>query len=142
MNLSFSTRGWQSFSFEENIETATLMGFGGIEIYNVQKSSELTDKGCAFHKYNTAATVRLLREKKLRIPCFDSSCDVSTDSCMDEARALMKIAHDAQTENISVVALSDNFDNIYANLGTLIAEAEKLKITILVKTSGVFCDTA
>ena len=32
MNLSFSTRGWQSFSFEENIKTATEMEFGGIEI--------------------------------------------------------------------------------------------------------------
>ncbi len=142
MNLSFSTRGWQGFSFEENIETATLMGFGGIEIYNVQKSPELTDRGGAFHKYNTAATVRLLREKKLRIPCFDSSCDISINGCIDEARALMSIARDAQTEQVSVVALSDNFDNIYKNLETLLSDAEKLKITILVKTSGVFSDTA
>ncbi|MBO5281217.1 MAG: AMP-binding protein, partial [Clostridia bacterium] len=142
MNLSFSTRGWQSFSFEENIKTATEMEFGGIEIYNVQKCPSLTDRGGAFHKYNTAATVRLLREKKLRIPCFDSSCDISADNCLDEARELMRIASDAQTENISVVALSENFDNIYSNLETLIPEAEKLKITILIKTSGVFCDTA
>ena len=142
MNLSFSTRGWQSFSFEENIETATLMGFGGIEIYNVQKCPELTDRGGAFHKYNTAATVRLLREKKLRIPCFDSSCDISEKDCINEAKELMNIARDAQTENVSVVALSNSFDNIYANLETLLADAEALKITILIKTSGVFSDTA
>ena len=45
MNLSFSTRGWQSLGWEEIIEIADEMRFSGIELYNVQKRSELTEKG-------------------------------------------------------------------------------------------------
>ena len=34
MNLSFSTRGWLDVSWEENIQTALDMRFGGIELVN------------------------------------------------------------------------------------------------------------
>ena len=77
MNLSFSTRGWQKFSWDENVSTALTMHFGGIELYNVQKESVLTGRGGPLHKYNTAATVRELHEKQLKIPCMDTSCAVS-----------------------------------------------------------------
>ena len=73
MNLSFSTRGWTSCSWEEWIETATEMKFGGIEVYNAHKEGKLLDKGGPFHKYSISATVRMLNEKKLSIPCLDSS---------------------------------------------------------------------
>ena len=39
MKLSFSTRGWQNFSWQENIETAEIMKFAGIELYNIQKET-------------------------------------------------------------------------------------------------------
>ena len=45
MNLSFSTRGWRDVSWEENLSTAQIMGFGGIELYNVHKARELTGRG-------------------------------------------------------------------------------------------------
>ena len=32
MKLSFSTRGWQGFSWDEALETAVDMGFAGIEV--------------------------------------------------------------------------------------------------------------
>ena len=35
MNLSFSTRGWPQLSWEEMMNLATGMGFGGIEVYNL-----------------------------------------------------------------------------------------------------------
>ena len=72
MKLSFSTRGWPGFSWEEMLDTATDMGFSGVEVYNLPKFDPLLDKSGPFHKYQTAATVRQLREKKLSIPCFDS----------------------------------------------------------------------
>jgi len=78
MKLSFSTRGWPGLTFEEMLETAQNMGFSGVEVYNLQVFSSLTDKGGPFHKYNTAATVRNLREKQIAIPCFDSSLDISS----------------------------------------------------------------
>ena len=80
MKLSFSTRGWTDLGWEDMIATALDMGFSGIEVYNLPKFRNLQDKGSPFHKYNTAATARQLKEKKLSIPCFDTPCDLSADS--------------------------------------------------------------
>ena len=77
MNLSFSTRGWPSLTWDDMIETALDMGFTGIEVYNLPKFDPMLDKTGPFHKYQCAATVRQLKEKKLEIPCFDSSYDLS-----------------------------------------------------------------
>ena len=77
MKLSFSTRGWPGLSWEEMMETATGMGFAGVEVYNLPKLELMTERSGPFHKYNSAATARNLRERGLFIPCFDSSCDIS-----------------------------------------------------------------
>ncbi len=68
MNLSFSTRGWERCPWEEWVDTATDMRFGGIEVYNALKNDSLFEKGGPFHKYGVSATVRALSEKKLCIP--------------------------------------------------------------------------
>ena len=142
MNLSFSTRGWLDCSWEENIETAEEMRFGGIEVYNIHKTPALTDRGGPFHKYNTAATVRQLREKKLCIPCFDTSCDISAEDCLDDIRAIMEIAHNMKVPYVCVVALQDNDERIVSALEALLPEAQTRQVTILIKTSGVYADTA
>ncbi|MBE6643929.1 MAG: AMP-dependent synthetase [Ruminococcaceae bacterium] len=143
MKLSFSTRGWQGFSWNEMIETAIDMGFTGIEVYNLQNSDELTDRGGPFHKYNTAATVRSLREKQLSIPCFDSSIDISLGGdAADSVKPLIDAAYDAHVFGVVVCALHDNEENVLAALNTLVPYAEKLDVSILVKTSGIYSDTA
>ena len=79
MNLSFLSRGWPELSWEEMLELAVDMGFNGVEVYNLHKNSAMRDRGGPFHAYQVAATVRQLREKKLQIPCFDTSIDLSTE---------------------------------------------------------------
>ena len=97
MKLSFSTRGWPELSWQEMMDTAMDMGFSGIEVYNLQKQTDLTDRSGPFHKYQTAATVRQLRENKLSIPCFDTSCDLSEDTtCVDTLLGLMEVARNMQ----------------------------------------------
>ena len=143
MNLSFSTRGWSGLSWEDWIDTALEMRFGGIEVYNLHKFPALQDRGGPFHKYQTAATVRQLREKKLKIPCFDSSLDLSGDTAAaDCLRGLMEAAHDAQVPYVAACALCDNEDMVRENLRSLLDEAEGLDVTILLKTSGIYADTA
>ena len=68
MNLSFSTRGWQDIDWEQQLSTAVTMRFGGVEVYNVHKDAALTGRGGPFDRYNAAATVRKLREKKTADP--------------------------------------------------------------------------
>lgn len=113
MNLSFSTRGWSDLSFEEWIDTALDMRFTGIEVYNLQKFPALEGRGGPFHKYNAAATVRLLREKKLKIPCLDSSWDLSTGEEAEEGvRHLLETAHNLQVPYVSACALRDGEETV------------------------------
>ena len=142
MNLSFSTRGWQKFSWDENVTTALTMRFGGIELYNVQKMPELTGRGGPLHKYNTAATVRELHEKQLKIPCMDTSCDISVSGSVADIVTVMEIAHDIQCPCIGVTAQFDDEDTVRQTLSALVSIAREQGVCVLIKTSGIYADTA
>ena len=142
MNLSFSTRGWPSLSWDEMIALATDMGFGGIEVYNLPKFDPMMDRSGPFHKYQAAATVRQLKEKGLTIPCFDTSCDVSSDpDCVSFLQTLLEVARNVRVPYVAAVALTDNEDKVRENLNALLADARAKDVTILIKTSGIYADT-
>ena len=143
MKLSFSTRGWPGLSFEEMLGIATEMGFSGVEVYNLTKFDPLTDKGGPFHKYNSAATARLLREKGLSIPCFDTSVDLSSDeNAVSEITALVEIARNVGVPYVTVCALTDNEQAVLTALEELVPVAEAAEVSILIKTSGIYCSTS
>ena len=143
MKLSFSTRGWPGLSWDEMLETATDMGFSGVEVYNLTNFDPLMDKGGPFHKYNTAATARKLREKQLAIPCFDTSCDITTDvSAKEKILSLIEIAHNTRVPYVVVCALNENEERAISLLEELVVAAEAKDVAILVKTSGIYSDTA
>ena len=142
MKLSFSTRGWPSLSWDEMLETALDMGFSGVEVYNLPKFDQMLDRSGPFHKYQTAATVRQLREKKLEIPCFDTSCDLSCDpAAVETISGLMEVARNTQVAYVVCCALQDNEDTVISALEALLPKAEALNVTILLKTSGIYADT-
>ena len=143
MNLSFSTRGWPELSWDEMIATALDMGFSGIEVYNLPKFGSLREKGSPFHKYQTAATIRQLKEKKLKIPCFDTSWDISAPgNCIETLEDVMQTARNTQVPCISVCALTEDEAQVRRNLQALMLLADRLDVTVLVKTSGIYADTA
>ncbi len=143
MKLSFSTRGWPSLSWDEMLDTALDMGYSGVEVYNLPNFDSLTEKGGPFHKYNTAATARLLRERGLSIPCFDTSLDISSDAAaVSTVCALIEVAHNARVPYVVVCALTDNEDAVLAALSELVPLAEDKDVTLLLKTSGIYADTA
>ena len=143
MNLSFSTRGWGDLSWEQLIQSALDMKFTGIEIYNLFKFPELTDRGGPFHKHTIAATCRQLRDLKLRIPCLDSSLDLSENTQNgDTVLELLRTAHDLQVPYAVAWASQDNEDILRENLSRLLAAAEELQVCLLIKTSGIFANTA
>ena len=141
MNLSFSTRGWPEMSWDDMMDTALDMGFSGIEVYNLPKFDALTDRGGPFHKYNCAATMRQLREKGLQIPCFDSSCDLS-QADIAPLRATIEAAHNTRVPYVAAVALTENEPLVKANLQALLEKIRATDVTLLIKTSGIYADTA
>ncbi len=142
MKLSFSTRGWPDLSWTEMLETARDMGFSGVEVYNLPKFTSLTEGNGPFHKYQTAATVRQLRDLKLQIPCFDSSCDLSQADCdLSGMYLLMEAAHNTQVSYVVCCALTENEETVRKHLEMLLSKAEALGVTVLLKTSGIYADT-
>ena len=125
MKLSFSTRGWAELNWEELQDIALDQRFGGIEVYNLQAQPALLDRGGPFHRYNAAASARQLREKKLAIPCFDTSCDLSGEE--DVLPALLELTDTARTMQvpyISACALRDREDLVRRRLEELLPAAE------------------
>ena len=72
MKLSFSTRGWKNFVWDEIVDAAVESEFNGIELYDVQKMSSLTEKNGPLHKYNATATYRALKFMSKRKRTHDS----------------------------------------------------------------------
>ena len=143
MNLSFSTRGWTDLTWEQMLEAATDMGFSGVEVYNLPKFNPLLDKSGPFHKFQTAATVRQLRDRKLKIPCFDTSYDLSLDdSCISYLKILMDVARNTHVPYVVACALQDHEELVMENIRQLIAYAEEQGVVLLIKTSGIYADTA
>ena len=143
MKLSFSTRGWGDLSWEELLDSALEMKFTGIEVYNLFKFPALTDRGGPFHPHKCAATVRQLRDLKLSIPCLDSSMDLSdTPSDADVIARLMGIAHDIKVPYVVAFASSDDEAMVRENIDKLLPIAEEQGVCLLIKTSGIYADTA
>ena len=143
MNLSFSTRGWGDLAWEELLETAQDMHFSGLEIYNPHKNPMLTQRSGPFHKHYCAATVRQLREKKLSIPCLDTSCDISSDLSAGEVLTeMLSLARDTRVPCVSCCALTNNEEQVHRVLSNLLPMAEELGVSLLLKTSGIYADTA
>ena len=144
MNLSFSTRGWSHLSWGELVDAADEMHFGGIELYNIQERPELTDRGGPFHQYSVVSTLRALRERKLEIPCVDTSFDVSAadDDTVESMERMIALTSDLRSPYMAVTAKRDDLDRVCAVLERLIPTAEEKGVTILIKTSGLFADTS
>ena len=144
MKLSFSNRGWKDLTWDELLSTAGEMRFGGIELHDPQKQRDFMGRGGPFHKYAISATVRNLRERRLAIPCLDSSCDLSVESAgtVETLRDLFALASDLRVPCVCAWASRDAEATVRANIAELLPEAARRQVTLLVKTCGVYADTA
>ena len=142
MKLSFSTRGWQQLGWEELLDSARESGLNGIELYDLHKREDLTQRGAPFEKYSASATARQLRDLQLRIPCLDTSVDLSERNCDTERLFwLMETARSVHIPYVSAVALQDNEPLVIQRLEKLLPEAEKAGVILLIKTTGIYSDT-
>lgn len=143
MNLSFTTRGWNTYSWNKQIADARDMGFQGVEPYNIQLYPSLTGRGGAFHEYMQNETNRELRKLGLTIPCIDSSIDLSEHfDSFETPENLIRIASGMKIPYVAFCALKDNENEINQNLSVLIEAAASENVCILLKTVGIYADTA
>ena len=148
MKLSFSTKGWHNRTFDDFCEIAMDLRFSGIELHNVSNTL-FTDKDSAFQDYATAATLRKLYEQKITIPCISSICDISDEKTVEsataEVRECIRIAKNLHIPYIRVRANKhDDGDTARVEkfLSNILPECEEIGVTLLIETSGLYCDTA
>ena len=142
MNLSFSTRGWNTLSWEEQVRDAVDMGFQGIEPYNIQEFPALSGRGGAFHTYSQNETQRELKKSKLILPCFDTSIDLSLPlQTEDKVQYLIQTASAMKVRYIAFCALQDREEQIRVNLDSILTLARSEGVCILMKTVGIYADT-
>ncbi len=143
MNLSFSTRGWNSLSWDEQVRDASEMGFQGIEPYNIQEFPSLSGRGGAFHSYSLNETVRELKKNRLVLPCLDSSIDLSLPfDSPEKAQYLIRTASSLKTRYVAFCALKDNEEQIRQNIEALLPLAQEENVCLLIKTVGIYADTS
>jgi len=142
MRLSFSTRGWARLGWEELLETASDAGLGGVELYDIFKRPELIERGGPFDRYHQVTAARQLREKGLAIPCLDTSCDLAEADSREILRGLLEIAGNMQIPCVSAPALQEREDAVRESVAALLPTAEEQGVMLLLKTTGIYADTA
>ncbi|MBE6922560.1 MAG: AMP-dependent synthetase [Ruminococcaceae bacterium] len=145
MKLSFSTRGWGDLSWEQLLDEALDMKFTGVEVYNLWKFPHMTERGGPFHKHKMAATLRQLRDMKLNIPCLDTSLDLT--SGYEDARRVEEMIQLARDMKVPYVVCwasrgGEALELLKKNMDMLLPKAEEQGVCLLIKTSGIFADTA
>ena len=143
MRLSFSTRGWGDVPWDELVQTASDMGFEGIEVYDVLTNSKFTGKGGPFDPYNLRATARNLRNRNLQMPVLDTSIDVSlAGDAVTRGKQLVDLASELGVEYVCVKGQHGVEDAVYAAIDELLPYVEERGVVLLVETSGIYGDTA
>lgn len=142
MKLSFSTRGWRELPWSEQTASALNARFQGIEVYDLMRTPSLIEKGGPFHKYNTMGTARSLRELSLSLPCLDSSLDLSKEEDQsDQIKALLEISHNVRCPYVAVRVNEDKEELVKERLKNILGFAKEQKVTLLIKTCGIYSDT-
>ena len=134
MNLSFSTRGWEKTSWEENVHDAADLQFRGIELYNPHKQKDWKEPGNPFYRFQQNDTIRELRKNHLTIPCLDTSIDLSadlgeggSDTFGETIPDLFDLAASFRIPYIAFCALGDREENVRAALDRVLTAAEEKK---------------
>ena len=141
MKLSLSLRGWTGLSFAELQESASEMRFQGVELYNIHKFDNFTGPEAPFNPYHIQSTLRSMKEKKLEIPCIDSSCEL-VPSEEDNIRMLIRASEDFRVPYTAVCCHEDDEETALSVLSRLIPFARDHHVCLLIKTSGIYADTA
>ncbi len=148
MKLSFSTNGWNGFTWEDFYTMAKDLGFSGIEIHDIGEQAFQGVNG-PLRKENVSKTARKMANLGLSIPCVNVLCDISCkDKIDDNVTEIMDHISLAKKLGSPYVRLragaesSAETDDICADVLRAVKDfAEEAEVTILVETVGVYADT-
>ena len=148
MKFSFSTLGCPNWSFDDIVSTAKDLGYDGVEIRGV--ANELfAPKIKAFTDDNIAKSAKRLNN--LEISCLTSNACIAVKENnikhYNEAIAYIDLASKLGVKYVRVMctnrAMLDegDYDLALATYIRLARHGEKVGVTPLIETNGMFCDS-
>ena len=148
MKLSFSTNGWNGFTWEDFYTMAKDLGFEGVEIHDVAEQAFQGVNG-PLRKENISKTARKMANLGLCVPCVNVLCDISkADKKDDNVTEIMEHIELAKKLNCPYVRLragadgGSDADDICAEVLSAVKDfSEETEVTILVETVGIYADT-
>ncbi len=149
MKLSFSTKGWSGYSFEEFSQKASELRFQGFEIHNINNES-LVGKSGALNIAKASATARELYEKNITVSCVGTILNIAdkkeSKEVLAEIEKAMNIAFSLRVPFVRVRALpclgpEEDTSVVLELLKKILPLAEQKKVTVLIETAGLFSDT-
>ena len=146
MKLAFSTKGWHGVSWEEFVFDAHDLGFDGIEIHNL-RAPEFSRKCCPADLKTSGATYRDLFDKKLSVPCIDTTFDMTdgadTEGKIAEIGFCLEVAKGLHVPYVRIHAVkSEGEGNVRDIIHAALPTAEEAGIALIIETMGVYADTA
>ncbi|MBQ2929668.1 MAG: AMP-binding protein, partial [Clostridia bacterium] len=149
MRYSFSTKGWHDISWQEFVETAAGLSFDGIEIHNLF-SPAMAEKGCPADRQAGAATYRTLFDRKLSVPCINTTADIADPAAADKVRAEIEGCVEAAVRlkapyvRLHTVLDQETYNEnaVRAALDCTLPLAEQAGVVLLIETMGAYADTA
>ncbi len=148
MKLSFSTNGWNGFTWEDFYTMAKDLGFAGIEIHDIKNQAFQGVNG-PLRPENVSKTARNMANLGLAIPCINVLCDISDSELKDDnVTEIMEHITLAKKLNAPFIRLragesgtSEADDTCAYVLSECKEFAEETGVTILVETVGIYADT-
>lgn len=151
MKIGFSTLGCPGWSWDEIIASAKDMGFDGIEIRGIGNEI-FAPKAQPFLDKNIETTKQKIKHLNIEICCLTSSCVIGNEknaaSIMHEAGQYVSLASRLGVKYIRVLGdkapqpSSDvDIKSVIDHYNTILKEAKKHDINVLVETNGVFANS-
>lgn len=148
--LSFSTLGCPDWSLETILNAAVDNGYNGIELRGIQRQLDLTKSPEFNCKENILTTLKLFKDKKLKIVALGASAEMHhADAAqrkknLDEAKSFIHLAHQLSCPYIRVFPNSipkdqernETIDLIVKGLQELGDYARGTGVTVLMETHG------
>ena len=147
MKLCFSTLGCPGWSWPDIVVAAKDIGMDGIEVRCI--GNQLYAPQCAEFKPDAIpATLRVLDQLGLTIPCLDSNATIAiqmlTQDAMQESRDYIDLAERIGTKYVRVMCVGVpepvecSFETCLANYSELCSYGESKGVTPLLETNGEF----
>ncbi|MCF0120784.1 MAG: AMP-binding protein, partial [Oscillospiraceae bacterium] len=147
MKLSYFSGVWQGYDWPSHLRMAKEMELDGVELlYSEDEYSILMDPvgGASIRR----SFLRTVKESNLEIPCITVRVKGEDGDAAKELESIRKCIDLADALSVPNVAISMDFKTdtdelcIVAYIGETLKYAEKVDVTLLIETVGIFADTA